>query len=250
MIQYYPFERIEGVNGKKLNIAQDERVSLRTRRNIMLQKRRDHEDLDSAGGVGCYLSHYTCWNKFLGTPQKYLLVLEDDAIVPDDFMEKLEEGLEDLEKNASQADVWFLSKTWGETLTRALSRTTPDYDSKGWCFNFSCPGTGYVVRKPGAQILCDNAFPIDGHVDFFIHRCAQMGLIVEAHKKGFFLTQYRFSKEDSNIQEIKSCVLCNVPQDPDKKGYLILSNQQVTAAFVCGVVATGLFFLRAYAKGR
>ena len=49
----YPFERFEGVNGKMLDIKNDDRVSLRTKRNILYQKRRDHEDLDTPGGVGC-----------------------------------------------------------------------------------------------------------------------------------------------------------------------------------------------------
>ena len=60
----YPFERFEGVNGKMLDVKNDDRISLRTKRNILYQKRRDHEDLDTPGGVGCYLSHYGCWKKF------------------------------------------------------------------------------------------------------------------------------------------------------------------------------------------
>ena len=59
--QMYDFERFEGINGKLLDIKNDSRVSLRTKRNILYQKRRDHEDLDTPGGVGCYLSHYSCW---------------------------------------------------------------------------------------------------------------------------------------------------------------------------------------------
>lgn len=250
IIQYYPFERMEGVDGKKLNIAEDERISLRTRRNILMHKRRDHEDLDTAGGVGCYLSHYNCWNKSLGAPQTYCLILEDDAIVPDDFMEKLEAGLDDFEQNAKQAELWFLSRPWGDFLSRAVSKARPDYDDKGWTFNFICPGTGYILTKAGARALCDNAFPIDGHVDFFIHRCAQMGLLVEAHKKDFVLLQHKFSKKDSNIQEQESCVICNIPIDPDKKGYLILTNQQMTAAAVGAVVAIGLYAMRAFGKSR
>lgn len=251
IIKYYPFERIEGVNGNKINIANDERISLRTRRNILMRKRRDHEDLDSPGGVGCYLSHHSCWEKALKAPQKYTLVLEDDAVIPDDFMEKLEENLQQYEQYASKADVWFLSRPWGYTLNRALSRTSPDYDENGWTFEFSCPGTGYVLTKNAAQILCDNAFPLDGHVDFYIHRCAQMNLIVEANKKDFFLTQHKAGKYDSNIQQKNSkCALCDIPTNPDDKGYLILTNQQVAVALVCGVVATSMFFLRAYAKGK
>jgi GR25 family glycosyltransferase involved in LPS biosynthesis len=250
LIQYYPLERIEGVDGKKLNIAEDQRVSLRTRRNILLQKRRDHEDLDSPGGVGCYLSHYASWKKSLGTSQKYCLILEDDAMIPDDFMEKLETGIEDFEQNAKQADVWFLSRPWGDFLSRALSKARPDYDERGWTFNFICPGTGYILTKQAARILCDHAFPIDGHVDFYIHRCAQMGLLVEAHKNDFSLTQYRFGKHDSNIQDQQNCAICNIPVDPDKKGYLILTNQQMTAAAVGIAVAGGLYFLRMFAKSR
>jgi GR25 family glycosyltransferase involved in LPS biosynthesis len=79
LIQKYPWERFDAIDGKTIDIEKDTRVSLRTRRNIMYKKRRDHEDLDSAGGVGCYLSHYTVWTKIIAQPEEYGLVFEDDA---------------------------------------------------------------------------------------------------------------------------------------------------------------------------
>ena len=77
------------------------------------------------------------------------------------------------------------------------------------------------------KILVDNAFPIDGHVDFFMFRCAQLGLIVYAQYQKLWVRQVSLKKKgivDSNIQGVK-CDVCNIPTDANSKGYFILSGQ-------------------------
>ena len=248
LAQTYPFERFEGINGKLLDVKNDSRVSLRTKRNILYQKRRDHEDLDTPGGVGCYLSHYSCWKQFLETDKEKVLILEDDAEIPDDFVEMLSAAMEDLnQEDIKRPDIWTLARPFGPTLTKAFELGSPTY-SKNWSYDVVAPLTGYILTREGAKVLCDNAFPIDGHVDHFMRRCSQMGMVVLAAHKHIQLKQVRLGKKDSDIQQKPSCEVCNLPDAPTRKGYIIMTNQTVASAVV-GVFCVGtLLVMRTYFK--
>lgn len=247
LIQVYPFERFEGINGKLLDIKNDSRVSLRTKRNILYQKRRDHEDLDTPGGVGCYLSHYSCWKKFLDTDKEKLFILEDDAIIPDDFLEQLQTAMEDLnQEDIKRPDIWILAKPFAGSWTRAIELGSPTY-SKNWSYDVMGPLTGYILTRQGAKTLCDNAFPIDGHVDHFMRRCAQMGMVVLAGHKNIQLKQVRLMKRDTNIQQ-KHCEVCSLPDAPSNKGYIIVSNQGVASAVIAVVCVGTLIAMKTYFK--
>lgn len=246
--QTFPFERFEGINGKLLDIKNDSRVSLRTKRNILYQKRRDHEDLDTPGGVGCYLSHYTCWKKFLETDKEKVLILEDDAEIPDDFLRNLMTAMEDLnQEDIKRPDIWMLAKPFGPTLTRALELGSPTY-SKNWSYDVMAPLTGYILTRQGAMTLCENAFPIDGHVDHYMRRCAQMGMLVLAAHKNMQLKQVRIKHGDSDIQQKPSCEVCNLPDAPSQKGYFILNSQSVASAVIAIACVGTLFAMKAFSK--
>lgn len=248
LTRQYPFERYEGVNGKLIDIKNDNRVSLRTKRNIMYQKRRDHEDLDTAGGVGCYLSHYSVWKKFLEGNAERCLIFEDDAEVPENFPEMLTNALEDQEtEDRVRPDIWLLSKPFGAQMKKALELNEVQY-SGDWGYDVVGPLTGYILTRSGAKILCDNAFPIDGHVDHYMHRCAQMGMLVIGHNKKISLKQARLGKKDSDIQQKPGCEICNLPDAPTQKGYIVINNQVVAAAGVAAAAVVGLFFIRHFSK--
>jgi GR25 family glycosyltransferase involved in LPS biosynthesis len=246
----YPFERFEGVNGKLLDVKNDSRVSLRTKRNILYQKRRDHEDLDTVGGVGCYLSHHGCWQKFLQGSSEYCLIFEDDADVPVNFLEALETAVEDInQEDIKRPEIWLLSRPWGPAMRKALELNDIQYTGN-WAYDVTGPLTGYILSRNAAKILSDNAFPIDGHVDHFMHRCAQMGMLTISHNKNIILRQVSVleKKRDSDIQQKPSCEVCDLPNAPRKKGYIILTNQTVGALTV-GVLGIGaLIAIRSFGR--
>lgn len=247
-MQAYPFERFEGVNGKLLDIKNDERVSLRTKRNILYQKRRDHEDLDTAGGVGCYLSHFGCWQKFLQGRAEYCLIFEDDAEVPVDFKERLEKAINDIEQeDVKRPEIWLLSRPWGPTMRKVLELNEIQY-TNNWAYDVTGPLTGYILSRNAAKILCDNALPIDGHVDHYMHRCAQMGLLTISHNKNIILRQVGVKTKDSDIQQKPNCEICDLPNAPRKKGYIILSNQTVGALTVAVLSVGALVAIRTFGK--
>lgn len=246
--QVYSFERFEGINGKLLDIKKDDRISLRTKRNILYQKRRDHEDLDTAGGIGCYLSHYGCWEKFLQSGKEYCLIFEDDALVPTEFKELLGAAMGDMnQEGIKRPEIWLLSHPWGPTMRKALELNDIQYTGN-WAYDVTGPLTGYILSRQAAKILVDNAFPIDGHVDFYMNRCAQMGLLTICHNKTISLRQVGVKKKDSDIQEKSSCEICDLPNAPRRKGYMILSNQTVGALTVGLLGISALLAIRAFGK--
>jgi hypothetical protein len=160
----------------------------------------------------------------------------------------LSEAMEDLDQeDIKRPDIWTLARPFGPTLTKAFELGMPTY-SKNWSYDVVAPLTGYILTREGATILIDNAFPIDGHVDHYMRRCAQMGMVVLAAHKNIQLKQKRLAKKDSDIQQKASCEVCNLPDAPSNKGYLIISNQGVASAVVAAFCIGTLLVLRTYSK--
>lgn len=239
--QQFPFERFEGVNGKIIDIANDARVSIRTRRNILFQKRRDHEDLDTPGGVGCYLSHYGVWNKFAQSNEEACLIFEDDAYITPTFLSELQTAWKDLALlGEKQPDVWILSYPFNSRLVDILGNNSERQGN--WEYNVHAPNTAYIVFRRGVQKLIDNALPIDGHLDHYMYRLAQIGILEHVHHRNMNVFQIPVMKKDSDIQKVK-CDVCDIPDDPQERGYFILSGQNKKSLFVVIVGLAGLFYL-------
>ncbi len=244
----FPFERFEGVNGKAIDIGNDPRVSIRTRRNILFHKRRDHEDLDTPGGVGCYLSHYGVWNKFAQSNEEACLIFEDDAYVLPSFYPSLLKAWKDLsELDASnQPDVWILSYPFNTRLIDILGTESTERQGN-WETNVHAPNTAYIVFRRGVQKLIDNALPIDGHLEHYMFRLAQLGIIKHVHHTNVNVFQIPVMKKDSDIQK-ERCDICDIPDDPRQRGYFILSGQNKKSLFVVVLGLAGLYYLKSRLK--
>lgn len=237
----FSFERFEGVNGKALDIQHDSRVSIRTRRNILFQKRRDHEDLDTPGGVGCYLSHYGVWNKFAQTNDEACLIFEDDALLVPTFLDDLQKAWKDLENFSEETkpDVWILSYPFNSRMIDILGNASERQGN--WEYNVHAPNTAYIVFRKGVHKLIENALPIDGHLDHYMYRLAQLGILVHVHHRNVNVFQKPVMKKDSDIQKV-NCDICDIPDDPRQRGYFILSGQSKKSLFVVILGLAGLFY--------
>ena len=239
----HSFERYEGVDGKTIDIANDNRVSIRTRRNILFSKRRDHEDLDTPGGVGCYLSHYGVWTKFAQSNDEACLIFEDDAYIPPTLYSELTAAWQDLQAlGDKQPDVWVLSNKFNPRLSFILGSETTEKQGV-WEYNVHAPNTGYIVFRRGVEKLIQNAFPIDGHLDHYMYRLAQIGILTHVHHDNVNIYQLSVksgSSIDSDIQVKRRCDICDVPDEPRKEGYFILDKQDKWAYVL---LAAGLGFL-------
>jgi glycosyl transferase, family 25 len=87
-----PFERVDAVDGRNKSARDfseyDDRMA-----------RRKYGRSLSGGEVGCFLSHRRCIEQFLATEQLHALVLEDDLVMPEDFLETLRHLLTQLDQS-------------------------------------------------------------------------------------------------------------------------------------------------------
>jgi len=236
------FERFSAIDGKSIDINKDTRVSVRTRRNILLRRRRDHEDLDTIGGIGCYLSHASVWKKFLDSGDEYCIIFEDDALVLSSFLTRFNEGMNSLKDISPSPDLWNLSVPHNQSILASLGVANPVY-TNNWAHDIVSPFTGYVLFKKGAQTLLANAFPIDGHVDLFVNRLCQLGIFHTVNYKNISLLQIPVKQGDSNIQA-NSCELCNLPTSPYRSGYVLMKHQSMISAAILLIGVTGLVLLK------
>lgn len=86
-------EFIKAVDGRKLSEGQ---------RNTLFDidsfKKRRHVEI-KPGEIGCTLSHYKCYQRFLRSSEEYCLILEDDIDRPNENLATILEAILGLDKN-------------------------------------------------------------------------------------------------------------------------------------------------------
>lgn len=230
LMKEYSFERFEGVNGANLNISSDDRISLRTKRNIREHIRRDHEELNTAGGVGCYLSHTTVWKKFLERPEPFCIIFEDDAAIPTGFKDRLHTAMKEVSLLPQVPDVWFFCEP-AEWHYRVKGKEYPKLQGH-WIQNVCTVFTGYLLTKRGAEKLLETAFPIDMHVDQYTCLANDIGTIFTAYNSQTKITSLAIKEGDTDIHLSTDCKICDVPTDMTKKGYVAISLPLVAVGVV------------------
>jgi len=242
MMKEYTFERFEAINGSAIEIEKDGRISLRTKRNIREHIRRDHEELDSAGGVGCYLSHTSVWKLFLERPESYAIIFEDDAIIPEGFTEYLKRAMKDATLLPQPPDLWFFPKPceWYFDYKGIPHPYTVKEQNLGpWTTKTCGSFTGYLISKRGAEKLLQNAFPIDMHVDLYACLSGHMDNILTVNHRGVpNIKPYALKTIDTDIQASNDCGICNIPTHYEKRGMVVLS----VPALVLGIAVSGVLY--------
>lgn len=239
----YTFERYEAVNGSAINIQKDDRISLRTKRNIREHIRRDHEELDSAGGVGCYLSHVNVWRQFLERPEPFLIVFEDDADIPPGFTQQLHKAMQDATLLPQTPDLWFFSKPseWYFNYKGMPNPYSVKEQNLGpWTTKTCASFTGYLLTKRGAERLLETAFPIDMHVDLYSCLVSDLGNILTVCHRDVIVKPLELKDMDTDIQVAKDCAICNIPTKFQTRGIIVVSIPTLIVSI--GLVAT-LYYL-------
>ncbi len=247
LMKDYTFERFEAINGSALDIPKDDRISLRTKRNIREHVRRDHEELDSAGGVGCYLSHTAVWKAFLERPESYAIIFEDDAMIPVGFTEDLQAAMKDATLLPSPPDVWYFSKasTWYFDYKGMPNPYTVKEQNLGpWTTKTCASFTGYLISKKGAEKLLETAFPIDMHVDLYSCLVGELDRILTVSYRDLEVKPYALKMGDTDIQVAADCPICNVPTRYEKRGMVVVS----LPALVIGLATVGVLYTLANSK--
>ena len=145
------YERFDAVNGSKLTYEQLKKLGYDTDSNWIDPIHSTHL---TSGEVGCFLSHYNLWKKCieLNVP---LCILEDDAVVPDNLHDDLDELLETYN---------FIYLGWKE-----IAESVPTSDSRFVVPVYPYWTLAYVITPEAAKLLVNsnieqNIIPVDEYL--------------------------------------------------------------------------------------
>jgi GR25 family glycosyltransferase involved in LPS biosynthesis len=162
----------EAVDGTKLSIDSllDNNITDQSKSMIYMKRPMRR------GEVGCALSHIFIWNGLLSDDKyKYYLIFEDDAIIPDDFKDKLEVILKDVE--GKDWDILYLNDNCHGHFKKQCDGD--DYsDTTILPFRAGYGLYGYIINKKFADKCINNLhkdgipsifplyMPVDDYLDF------------------------------------------------------------------------------------
>lgn len=115
--------------------------------------------------LGCYLSHQGCVEKFLTTDADYLVVLEDDMRITEDFAKQVNSLLNHLD---THKDIdWYLINIAAKK--KKLAKDISQFDGFNlWhAYYFPIRGLGLIWSRKGAEEFLKQAKPMTMAVDIF-----------------------------------------------------------------------------------
>ena len=236
-IEGLDLKRFLGVDGKTLDFKNDGRVSVLTKRNILSNQRRSHEELDTIGGVGCALSHIALWQWIADNEHDKVLVFEDDAVVPPDFIEKTNTYIQNspVLKNPKQWDMWLLGGIWEDFVP------IPGDEEIERISAFAL-SHAYIMTKKCAKKMLEEAFPIHCHIDMWMSIFAFINDLKLVCSPKFKLAQ---AGSKTDIQKDQACHICNVPTSFNKT-HKVISKTDLTIARTAEVLCVVLIGYFAY----
>jgi GR25 family glycosyltransferase involved in LPS biosynthesis len=216
---FHHMQRFIGVDGSKIDIMKDDRITMLTKRNIMKKTRRAHEELSTAGGVGCYLSHVKLWEKFFyESSAQAMLVFEDDVKLTGDSYKNLQSLFDNsnILKNPTAYDFCILSPSSHPKYTTRIPNYKDDANLDG--LDSFTTLVAYIITRKGAEKILPLVYPIESHIDQFIGVCSSMKLLdVCAPKTKIF----KYNVTASDIYDNGGCDVCDVPTDFSKHSIII-----------------------------
>jgi len=229
-------KRFSAIDGSKINIFDNEKISTKTVYNITNKTRRSHTEIDAVGAIGATMSHATVWKQFLETTHEYCIVFEDDVIVPLGFKEMIAKASQSLHDLKEEFHVWLIH--YGVFVNNKYVPVQGDWVTPTKFFGMGC----YIISRKGAEKLLQQVYPIEMHIDAYIQTKANIGDILLVIYKGVYIP-IRNSK--SNIQHGK-CEICNVPDKMDQNNLRIV-NKFYLYGIVAYAVAISSYVLYKYA---
>jgi GR25 family glycosyltransferase involved in LPS biosynthesis len=226
-------KRFIGVDGTKLDIMKDDRIPLSAKRNIKLKTRRAHEELNTAGGVGCALSHIAVWEWIVENKAPLALVCEDDAKMPIDFVPYVNRCIEDspVLKDTKIWDIMVFSNQ------RSAIKAHPQ-DPNVVLFNGFIGTQCYIITQACAQKYLKEAYSLQLHIDLWMAVFKQVHGLNIIGLPNYYVGQ-RGSKTD--IQDANGCKLCDLNPNFYKTHILIYKEEfwllrSMEIAFAAGLL--------------
>lgn len=136
------YERIQGINGSDINIKKKYKILYNT------------PCLMSRGQYGCYLSHIKCYEKFIKSNYKYLIILEDDTILNDNFKNSITNLFDNYNKLLKEKiDFIYLSRS---NIIKEQYKVNIKYFNDDFIYSPEIFGYGfhsYFLTKNGSKKL-------------------------------------------------------------------------------------------------
>lgn len=193
-----PIYRYSAINGKDVDLDTIP-ISPYTRYLIDHPNNRcSHQQLNSLGGVGCYLSHYNVWNIYQDTPQG-IYVFEDDLTLCPDFKNRLK-------TIQIPQDCDFLSFGYLGFVENSKLKKSGVTKSDALFMGMQ----GYYVSSQGMKKLIAHAFPIEVHIDAYISLLAKLNIINLYFTKETMVTQSQSTLSNITSDYCYKCALPNV----------------------------------------
>lgn len=159
--------RFSAINGKELNLNNVD-ISPYTLYLIEHPNNRcSHQQINTVGGIGCYLSHCNVWNMYKESPQGGILVFEDDLNVNENFAEELRHVLSNIPSDCDVLSFGYLGLLEKCKMMNIVNKSSSLF------FGLQ----GYYISNQGMKKLLKHAFPIEVHLDAYIALAAKQGWI-------------------------------------------------------------------------
>jgi GR25 family glycosyltransferase involved in LPS biosynthesis len=206
-------ERWSGTDGKTLDIQNDPRISVLVKHNVIRHTRRGHEFINTAGAVGCYLSHASAYEWFAKSNDPVILIFEDDIDLPAGCYEKLKEYIAKtpLLQDSTKWDMWQLGANIAEG--SPVSATDPTVDVKAFVLAHA-----YFVSQRGVKRLLEQIYPLELHVDGYMSYLAKIDRLKIYASPSYLFYQ---AGSASDIFPGHMCPLCDIPDDFDKHSAIV-----------------------------
>ncbi len=159
-----PFEIFNAVDGKELDMSQiADRIDDQNvwRRGVELQ----------AGEIGCYLSHESVWQKIVAEKISCAIILEDDAILSDDFSDIFNA----LPNINYRWEIVRLSASFPSKVLRSVP-LTKKRNLVRYGGIYVCSAAAYLISLRGAETLCHHSRKIQCPVDVMYDEPWKTGL--------------------------------------------------------------------------
>jgi len=116
------------------------------------------------GSLGCSLSHMHIYNEMISKNIAYTIILEEDAVIQDNFIKELQKVLQNIPENW---DILFLGFSCEYSHDERCHKNDNYRKYNGNIFDISyIYGTyGYLINKKAAEKIMKNIFPLWWHYD-------------------------------------------------------------------------------------
>lgn len=154
----WAFERFSAYDGRGKELLSFENYDDKMTQQLLGRRLLSSE-------LGCYLSHYGCAQKFLQSDADYLVVLEDDMKITDDFKTSVDQILNYLD--AHKEFDWYLINLAAKKKKLAKDITQFGNHSLWHAYYFPIRGLGLIWSRKGAEEFVASGKTMTMPVDIF-----------------------------------------------------------------------------------